>query len=275
MSNPNESGGHPAYQHILDALPESLHSVILPELKKWDAGVTQKFQEIHASYEPLKAYQKLAEHNIDPAYAEQAVTLADQLQADPTKVINQVNEAWGLGFVSKEQAEALKTTNVDPDDDGDFDLANDDILNHPQVKAMQAALEQIQNDTKTRQELEEEEAQIAEFEAALEELEAKVTKDNLPFNRLFVTALMQQGIDGEEAVKQYHEVLALNTSTDNPPTDQVQQQATDAPPVMGNGDNAGSGLPDGTVNFGSLSKNQLNDTVMQMLAQQQSDSGQG
>jgi hypothetical protein len=77
--NSGNNGNHPAYQAILDVLPESLHALVTPKLKEWDAGVTRKFQEIHASYEDLKPYKKLAEHGIDMEYAEQAIILTDEI----------------------------------------------------------------------------------------------------------------------------------------------------------------------------------------------------
>ena len=115
MNNENPNN-HPAYQSILDVLPESLHSLVIPKLKEWDAGVTKKFQEIHAQYEPLKAYQKFVDNEIDPEYMEQAVIFADQLQRDPKKVVSQINESWDLGYLTPEQAQALQATTPDPDE---------------------------------------------------------------------------------------------------------------------------------------------------------------
>lgn len=283
MSNTNDNGNnHPAYQHILDALPESLHSVVLPELKKWDAGVTQRFQEIHDSYKDLKPFQKLVENGIAPDYVEQAVILADQLQRDPKKTVAQINESWQLGFVPQE---ALNNSNNSGDsDDDDFessdDLFSDDILKSPKVKAMYESLNQIQEELNNRKQQEEQENEVAEFEAYLDELEEQTTSNNLPFNRLFVTALMHQGVDGEEAVKQFHQVLAAGSTQDSGgETQQSGEQAGsdssgDQPPVVMGGSGTGSGIPDGSVNFGALSKNDLNSTIEQLLAQA-NESGQG
>jgi len=138
---------------------------------------------------------------------------------------------------------------------------------------MKDALDELQNNFQTDKEREEEEAAIAEFESELDELEQSYTDPNrdggpLPFNRMFVTALISQGLDGEAAVKQYHEVLALNTSSEEPPASN-DTTGTQPPVVMGGEGTAGSGSADGTVNVGSLSRKDLNETVQQLLAKAQ------
>lgn len=276
MNDQADKGNNPKWKPFLDALPESLHSQIIPVLREWDAGVTKQFQEIHQSYEGLKPFKKFVDNGIDADYAEKAVIFSDQLQQDPAKTIAYVNETWKLGFVTPEQAAALRTNEATDDFDIDNLDDDDDILKNPKVKAILDGAQQVQEEWKTLKEQEEEQAQYAEFEEYLENLEKATTEKNLPFNKLFVTALMQQGIDGEEAVNQYHQALALNTSdTQTDSTEQVDDSSKEVPPVvMGGNGVTGSGLPDGTVNFGSQTKNQLNDTVMQMLAEA-NNSGQG
>lgn len=269
---------HPAYQHILDVIPDSLHSVVIPELKKWDAGVTQKFQEIHSQYESLKPFQQFVENGIDPNYAEQAVILADQLQRDPAKVVSEINNSWKLGFVDPEQAKALQTNQSNSgEDDSEFDFSlddTDDLMKNPKIKAMYEALEQVQNELKSQKELEEEERELQEFEEELDSLEESTKESNLPFNRLFVTAMMQQGLSGEDAVKQYHQALAISTADNSNETQQTNSTENQPPVVMGSEGTAGSGTSNDPVNFGSLSKNQLNSTIEQILAQA-AESGQG
>src|SRR4029078_3596605 len=46
--------GHPAWRQILDQIPEEYHDSIIPELQRWDAGVSRRFQRIHDEYAPYK-----------------------------------------------------------------------------------------------------------------------------------------------------------------------------------------------------------------------------
>lgn len=271
MNNTNDnSGQNPAWKPFLDVLPASLHNIVLPVLKDWDAGVQQKFQEIRNEYAELEGYKKFVEANVDPEYVEQAVILADQLQREPAKIVGQINEAWNLGYMTPEDAAKLGQPPVDNGDNGGLDFEPDnDIFKDPRVKAMKDALDELQNNFQTDKEREEEEAAIAEFENELDELEKSYTDPNreggpLPFNRMFVTALISQGVDGEAAVKQYHEVLALNTSSTDTST---KETGGEKPPVvMGGEGTAGSGSADGTVDVGSLSRSEVNATVQQLLA---------
>lgn len=267
---------NPAWKPILDALPQEFHSTITPILKEWDKGVQTKFQEIHSTYEDLKPYKALVDNNIDPNFALQAASLANKLKEDPEDFINQVNDAWELGFVSKDEAEKLGQTSAgtstETDDDSLF--GDDDITKHPKFLAMQQALEQVQNTIKSQEEKDAEQQALEEFNAELDELEKKYTQPEdgnpQPFHRTFVTALMAQGLDGDEAVKQYHQILAGNSVPNN-----ETSTDTDQPPVvMGNGGSIGSGQSDNPVDFGSLGTSELNDSVAKLLAAQ-FESGQG
>lgn len=261
---------HPAHKEVLDQIPAEFHHLVIPTLKKWDTGVQQKFQEIHDSYNDVKPFKKFVENNIDPGYIEQAVILADQLQREPAKVVNQINEAWNLGLVSKEEAAKLvQQPNEDFIPDGDDTV---DIFSDPRVKAMQDSLNALQQQFEAEKRTQTEQEELAEFEEYLDGLENDAKTKNLPFNRTFVTALISQGVDGDDAVKQYHQVITGTVSADDVQTN--TNGTPSAPPVMGEAGTVGGGTPDGSVDFGGITKNQLNSTIEQMLAQQ-ADSGQG
>lgn len=274
MTTNDNSGTNPAWKPFLDVLPESLHNLVIPVLKQWDSGVQQKFQEIRNEYAELEPYKKFVENNIDPSYAEQAIILADQLQRDPNKVVSQINEAWELGYVSKDEAVKLgQSASPSGADESDLDFdAGDDIFKDPRVKAMKDALDNLQSEFQTEKQREEEEIAAQEFEEYLDGLEKNYTDPNrdggpLPFNRMFVTALISQGLDGEAAVKQYHEALAINASVESPPSN--DGSGSEPPVVMGSEGSTGSGSPDGAFNPGSLSRKDVNATVMQLLEKAQ------
>lgn len=265
-----QNKGNPAWKPILDVLPTELHSLVTPVLQEWDKGVQQKFAEIRGEYTELENYKKFVDANIDPEYVEQAVILADQLQRDPKKIVAQMNETWELGFVPKEEAEKLGKVSPEGDPDNLFEDADNDIFKDPRVKAMKEALDELQGNFQTQAQKEEEERAIKEFEEYLDDLEESYTDPEreggpLPFNRTFVTALMSQGVDGEAAVKQYHEVLASSgvTGDSTPPADKSGEKP---PAVMGSEGTAGSGSEDGTVDVTSLSDKEVSETVQQLLA---------
>lgn len=276
---------NPKWNGLLSKIPAEYHNQIIPDLQEWDKGVQERFNEIRSEYSELEKFKPLVDNNVDFDYVAQAVNLADALQRDAVGTIKEINQAWELGFVDKDEAEKLGQSAGSGTDNDDFLNTDDDILNHPQVKAMKDALEQLQTTYETdkeRERREQEEAQaLREFEQTLDDLEKKYTQpedgsDPQPFNRLFVTALMAQDIDGDEAVKQYHQVLAgtVNTDTDTTQTNSSTGSSDSPPVVMGNSGTAGSGSADGSVNFGSMNTSEFNDTVEKLLAAQM-DNNQG
>lgn len=270
--------GHPAWQEILSEIPEEYHAFIKPKLAAWDAGVQKKIEDTRAEFSDLQEFKFLVDNNINPEYVQQAVFLADQLQADPKKLVEQVNDAWKLGFIPEDAAPKAPPAG-DGTEDNLLDLGDNevDITKHPKWAEIQSKLDALETAHQTAQQAEEEAANLKEFEQYLDTLEASVKEKNLPFDKTFVTALIAQGVDGEDAVKQFHTLIASAgvqlPSEDNTQTQQPPKQ--DPPPVvMGSEGSTGGGLPDGAVDYGNLSANDLNSTIEQLLGQAQG-SGQG
>lgn len=277
MSTNDETKINPAWKEILDSVPQALHGVLIPALKKWDAGVTERFNQINAEIAPLKAYKDLADNNIDPEYAKQAVMFADRLQSHPREVVDRINQTANLGYVTPEDAVKLGSQGSG-DSDPDSDLFGDgipDITKHPQFQALTKGIETLQQQIESQKSEAEQQRQIDEFEEYLDTLETETKAKNLPFNRRYVTALMTQGLDGEAAVAEYHKELAIQTVDPNAPGSTSAESNTSDDPlvVMGEEGTAGGGTPDGGINFGQLAKNDFNSTVEQLLEQQLS-SGQ-
>lgn len=256
-----EPSGNPKWQPILDVLPEELHGLIKPQLAEWDKGINQKFQEIHSKYDPYKQY---LENKVDPELIEQGLYLIQEFNNNPADIVKQAIEAFGLDFVEKAAIEAQqKAQQTQPDsywDADDDDTTQVDITQHPQFKALADQVQKFTETAAQQQEREASEKAAKEFEQYLGKLE----QDNGAFDKMYVSALISQGMDGEQAVKQYHDTVnqAAAKLAGN-----GQQQA--APPVvMGGYGTTGSGLPDQPVQFGSMKNNDLNDLVAQILAKQ-------
>lgn len=272
-----QNSGNPNWKSILEKIPAEYHSQVMPTLQEWDQAVQSKFQEIHKQYEPYKGYKALVDNNIAPDYVENAVMLADQFQKDPNLVIKQANDAWNLGILTKAEADALRqsaagnpnsTANQDDPFGSDSDL-NDD----PRVKALAAQVETMRKEfTETREQQAQRENEEA-WDNYLDELEEHCETEKLPFNRMFVDAMLQQGMTGEAAIQQYHQVLGAQV-VQNQQAAAQQPPANAAPPVMGSGGTVGAGVSDGTIDFAGMKKTDLNKSIEQILAAAQ-ESGQG
>ncbi len=250
-----QSQGHPAWQEILSQLPEDLHSLVKPKLEEWDKRSQDMVQGVHSQYDP---YKKFVENKVDPAILEQSLFMANALQNDPEAFVRRVIENYGIE--SFNQVQQQEEEHEVPEWDGE------DISAHPQFKALADQFKSI-NDRLEKQDQESQaQREQREFDEYMEGLKEK-NKDNGEFNELFVSALMANGLDGDEAVKQYYDMVgsAVAAATGG----QQQQQQTPAPPVvLGGSGNAGSGTPDAQVNMGGLKDGQVQDLVIEMLKAQ-------
>lgn len=266
--NPN-----PKHSKLLNLIPGELHPLIIPVLKEWDQGVNDQFQNIRNEYKEYEVYKPLIDAGIDPTFAQQSAALVQQLQENPKDILEQINQQWDLGYVSADQVQQ-QTNNLGNEGLEDLDM-NDDFFSDPRVKAMADSIEAMKQTLDSRVSAETEKEQLAAFEAELDTLEKATTDKNLPFDRTFVTALIAQGFEPDVAVSTFHQTLVQHGVKVEAGTTTEQQIETDStPPVILGGNPSGSGLPDGQVKFGALSKNDLNSTVEQLL-QQQFNSNQG
>lgn len=268
---PEPKGLSPHWNKILSAIPAEYHEQIIPTLREWDGGVTRKFQEIHKQYEDYKPYEQFVKQGLDPNFVQQSVQLANELQADPRNTVSRINEAWNLGYVAPEAVNQLQQQ--DPTGTGFLDESGTemDITKHPQFQAMLQAVQSLQTNFEQSNQQREEEQLLAEFEAELDEAEAKYSEKKLPFNRDFVTALVAQGQDIDSAVTEYHKVLAasgVKIADEAAQTDSGAAQQMDFSFLpMGDEGTINSGVPQQPVNFGTMNNNDLNATVEQLLAQ--------
>jgi hypothetical protein len=286
---PPANSGHPAWQEYLNDIPPALHGVVQSAFQKWDTNVKTRLQEVHAQYAPLKAYQPLADNNITLDYVGQALQFAQELEKNPKDMVTRMNQQLNLGFVPADQVQTQQNE-YDP-------FADDtDITSHPQFKQMQEVITQMQSKFDEQQQQSQAEREAEEFYEYLDTL-----TENTPFKdnddvKTLITAFMSQGMDGPQALQkvQANFVQSLASSaeqnlnnneqpnvTANPLMDAINatippvaatpvghnpQDEGQAPVVMGNSGNAGSGVPNATVDFGKMSTNDINAIVAQTLA---------
>lgn len=255
--NDNGNNGHPAWQEILDQLPDDLHPLITPKLEEWDRNVQQKLQEVRAPYDP---YKPLVENKIPVDMVEQALYLHHQLENNPQELVKKAIEHYGLDFIPKDQIQT-----PDPEDLEDLEFDGVDITKHPAFQQLSQQLEQMNSTLTAQQQREQEEAQQEELDNYLNELE----QEHGSFNKLMVATLIANGMDGEQAVETYKAEIAqaVQAALGNNQQQQTQQQP---PVVMGGDGTTGSGVPDQPVKMGNLSKDEILKLSLQFLEQNDS-----
>lgn len=261
---------NPNWATLLEHVPAEFHPMIKPVLAEWDRGVAEKINSLHKTYEP---YKDFVENKVDPGIIDQALDLYGQLSTDPAKFLKRVDEVMDLKLVNPPQTQQVPNTNT-----GDFDLGDEfegvDITKHPAFKQLTESLEKLQNDWSKAQQETEEERKVREFEEFLDNLEEE-TKETGGINRTFITALMSQGVNADDAVKQYHDLIAGQVGNDPNVQEQLQNvqqgqgentNGSPTPPnVMGSSGTAGGGLPNEAISPSDLNEDQLQKMVADML----------
>lgn len=262
-----ENQGHPAWQEILDVLPEEFHGLIKPQLAKWDKGVQDKLTEVREQYAP---YKEFIDNNVPAETLKNAYGLLNEFQTDPESVVKQAIEAFELDFVDPEthaNAVAQAQAAAAGDDDG-LDLGDgtdfSSLENHPQFKQLMTMVEGLQGTLTEKQK----EDQAKAEQEALDNTLAKLQEDKGDFDKVYVMTLMANGMTGEKAVEQYQ--TTINQATEAKLKEQgitLSGGQSDTPIVMNGGGDAGSGVAADPVDLGQLKNNELNDMVVELLSQ--------
>jgi hypothetical protein len=233
------SGGHPAWQEILDAIPEQYREAVTPTLEKWDKGVSKRFQSLHSKYEPLKQYEEY-----DPTELEIAVNLKQAIEVDPRAVWELLAQTYDLQPLEQGASEQGSGT-VGQGFYEEGGEGPDPLL----LQTQQQLAEQAQQLAELQQarELQEAEEQLDAYMAYLHDEHGEFDDD-------YVVTLLANGVDGKEAVNRYKSKFP-----------EAAPSAPAAPKVMG----AGGGVPSRAIDPNTLSNNETKDLVAQMLLQAQ------
>jgi hypothetical protein len=262
----SNDSGHPAWQEILDQIPDSLHPLVTPVLEKWDKGVKETLQETRSLYDPYKTF---VEQKVDPQLLQQAIALVDAINEDPNAVAQDLINSFELDYVQKAELEKLAQQQTPPSNEDD-DFLNGtqqfDITKHPAFLEVKQALDTVTGKLTAQEQQEQQAAAKTAHEQQLEALHTGPNGEAVEFDDMFVTALMAQGASGEVAVQQYQSIV--NQAAAKIANTSQQQTPPAAPIVMGGDGTTGSGIPDGATKMGDLKRGEVNDLVAQIIARQ-------
>ena len=256
----DNSGGHPAWQPILDQVPEELHGLIRPELEKWDRGVQEKIQGLHSEYEP---FRELQNQGISPDQMNQALQFVSLFDQDPEGVIRQAIEHYGLDLGQGDPDD-------DDYDDDDYDDDEDDEDNEGSDRRYRQ-LQQRQDNIEEQLSRNQQEQLDAQADDALDEYLDELEEQYGAYDEQYVLSLMTQGVPGDQAVQQFQYLYDRYGSDMGEGSEEQGQNGNgqQAPIVSGAGGTTGSGLPSGVTKPGDLSDAQVESLVEQLLAKQQ------
>lgn len=221
--NDSGTGGHPAWDEVLNLVPEDSRPTISEKLSAWDQGVQKRFTELQSEYQPWK---ELTDGGFTPQDVQTAVQIAQALQNDPQAFYNHMAETYGFNSGQGQGGQGQQDSGVpDPNESEEIPPELQKIFDERFGKLEQSLGAVAQYLESQRTQTEEQQA-ITELQNTLGALE----KQHGEFDYDFVLAKIAAGVEPEKAVQQYMEKYG---------TQQASQNGDNLPPILG----AGGGLP--------------------------------
>ena len=213
----------PPYKKELEQFPTSFQPMAEEIFKEWDRNVQERFTKQKSQYEPWDQIAKEA----DPDTVQQALALAQYMEANPQQFVEALTEHYGL---TKKEAAAVADAVTDPSNAED----EVDLTTLPKsVRDKLAKIDQLEegflalSNKQTQQEsLVQQEALQHQLDAALNNLHEKYGDFDDDY---VLTKTVANGGDLEAAVEAYFKVVPKVVPS------------SPAPKVMGSGGGAPAG----------------------------------
>ncbi len=228
-------GGQPPWASYLTDLPETVRPLVEPKFREWDASTTQKFQQIHTQYEPLKPYQQFVESGYDFNDVQQAIQFANLVNEDPERVYNALAQQYGYG---SEQGDV----GVEDEQEEYGYQQNPEFEQYKQMTEQMAQIMTAQHNQQT----------AMQEDQQLNNHLVQLKNQHGDFDDEYVLAKVYAGATWEDAVQSF-QGLAQRFSPQN-----------GAPVIMG----SGGGLPSQQVAPSQMSDKDRKNLVAQFIAQQ-------
>lgn len=238
---------------------EELRQQLEPHVKRWDAGVTRKFQELHSQ---LKPYQELGEYD----QIAEAAQLYEILNSRPEDLYNALAQSLGYNVQQGQpgtqgqapQQQRMPQQQQPMGQNGGLSQqqfaqlppeVQTQLQQHDQILTTLA--EHYVNQQKTEQARQEDE-QLDNYLNGL--------KDEFgDYDEQYVLAKMAAGVDGAKAVKQYQKELEKRIA---------QRNSQNAPTGILGG---GGQVPQDQVNVNEIGSNDVKKLVAGLMSQAQQE----
>ncbi len=211
----NDINVNPAWNDVLELIPEDVREQALPHFQNWDQNFKNKVQEVHSEWEP---YGFLKENEISPEDARVALGVMRAVQENPRAVYDSLAETYDF------------SQNQDPESgQGDTESDANGIPG-----AFQQKFEELQRNHNAMAEIliqQKREREDAEADAKVQSELDQLRKQHGSFDEEFVVTHMLNGSKPEDAIQAYQSLTERIKSEMNRPK----------PPVLLGSD--GGGIP--------------------------------
>jgi hypothetical protein len=246
-SEGNTPGPNPAWNEVLELLPEQFHPVVTPKFQAWDQAAQSRIESVNSQLKNFEPYQRFVEHGISDTELEQGLRLMYEINNNPENVWKALQEAYKFGGDGNNAAIPNPNGEGNGEEDDDPPIGVDPETINQQGELLQAVAQIVLNDAQSKQAAKADE----ELDAELNALKEKIGD----YDERYVLSLMQTGMSAEDAGNAF---VALKQS--------FAQSQPFAPSVLGSS-GGGAGLPSNAVDPTKLSGKETRNLVAQMLEQ--------
>lgn len=207
----NESGGpesspdNPAWSDFLSAIPQGMHEMVKPHLRKWDEGVNSRIDAVHGEYADFKPFK---DAGVSRDILEQAYGIYDAINTDPRRVYDILAETYGYNVanaaVAASQQNASQGQQNAPaqpqqgESAAEYELGQGGQFN-PEIARLQQTVETMANIMLAQNQA----AENAKADTALDAELAAARAKHGDFDEQYVLAYMQNGLSAEQAAQQW------------------------------------------------------------------------
>jgi hypothetical protein len=258
IPDPNDAG-NPAWAPLYEVLPSQLHSQVRPVLEQWDKGTQAKFNEYGDQLKQYEPYKNLVDNQIPADYIEQAVQIAQLIDADPKAFMQQLQSIFGDQQPQTPQGQPApqQQQQQTPTDENLFDEKPFDITSDPRFQELAKNQDILANYLATQAQANDAAQADAMLNSELQSLQQKYGE----FDERYVITLGASGMDLEAAVQQYQDIVGKAQNT--PRSD------ANVPSII----SPSGSVPQERVNVAELTVADRKKLVMNMLAQASQQQG--
>jgi hypothetical protein len=250
QGNPEAPGPNPAWNDVLNVIPEQFHQTITPHFQKWDQAANSRIESIKSQYAD---YQPFIDHGIGRDSIEQGLRLMQMVNDDPKQVYEALAASLGINLEQPQQPQT-----PDPNQpNGETGEASQSIL-PPGYEQLQQGMEYL-----AQQHLQQQEAQ--EVAKAGQELDANIAKlkaEKGDFNEAYFLPYLANGVENGKTFDQVAtEFFAMRDDM----AKSIQANQPFTPRVMGAASGNGVGLPSNAIDPSKLSGKETRNLVVEYL----------
>lgn len=261
----NAPGPNPAWNDVLNGIPAEYHQMLTENFTKWDQAAQQRIETANAQVKQYEPYKAFVENQIPPDELENGLRLMYEVQTNPQDVWNALGKAYNLtpGELQQVQQQAANQGITDPNQlIPGSQVGQGNAGGIPQQQQQQAAYQDPRVD-ELRKGIElvsqivlqdQQAKQAAAADLALDNELKTLADKHGEFDQGYVLALMNNGMEGDDAVKAFQNLR----------TGILQGGQSFAPQVIGSS-SGGTGYPSQAIDPTKLDDKGTRSLVQQML----------